>query len=133
MLVYRLEHRTAINQHSGLPCGPYNPAPGVGRENRAAFEELLSALLDYSFNDRHMTPNSDPFLRGIYANEVCAFTSQEWLDAWFGPFVKELARYGFHVACYDVPADSLRVGVNGQCVFKARSGKMVTDKGENVD
>ncbi len=137
MLVYRLEHRNLINQDSGMPCGPYNPVyEGFTEQRQGVLAWTVTLLCDYSSDTEHLPPTRDPLLgRKIRSSEVCAFDSEESLRKWFGPFVARLERFGFHISCYNVPDDYVRLGANGQCVFTSRRGRRVleTYKGEEVD
>lgn len=115
MKIWRVEHETLINGITGAPRGPYSPCYIKDEALRSGLYDMCHAHSDGS---KHRSPHEDLALgHRIEIWEICGLTSREALDAWFSEWHAALAAAGFVISVYEVPDDSVRVGVNGQCVF----------------
>lgn len=119
MRVWRVAHETARDPE-GFPSGPYT---GHGLPSRQ-FEMLWLMGSDHS-DDWHLPPAKDPLLRDINSSERCGFEWPEVAYEWFAGWLRRLDQCGFLLWEYECPDEYVRVGMNGQLVFKARMAKQV--------
>ncbi|MGX1133217.1 hypothetical protein RKD49_005407 [Streptomyces glaucescens] len=116
MKVWRVEHETLIDESTGFPAGPYRCAGKLEDEShRLALRNMSWAHCA----EDHISPSADARLEYcIMRDEVCGLMSREALDTWFNEWHKTLSAAGFMISVYEVPKDAVRVGSNGQVVFK---------------
>ena len=125
MLVFRVAHTVSKRVGTDYFAGPYSrwvePELPDGTE-----ENLISPMgrahTDYS---DHRSPNECPKLQGITFSEVCGLVSHAAVNKWFDGWRGLLTRYGYRVYVFDVPEEFVRVGSNGQCVFKIEKASLV--------
>lgn len=117
MRVYRLERNGK---------GPYSFYKDIRSEEE---RELYISLQDaHTFNPNNPTPSYD----GLHMPDdlwLCACTSMEALEGWFGEFLEQFKRIGFEVKEYTVSKDSVKIGKsNRQCVFDSKPEYVRPDK-----
>lgn len=128
MIVYRLAHKQVVDPRTGKPAGPYGTAAfeDAWQDQRDRFRRFLyvqDKLCDLSLGPTHLTPFADPELRFIYPNEICGFSSLEFLRQWFRGCLTDLRDVGFEVQEYDVPDKYVRTGYYGQVLFDCKQAK----------
>lgn len=133
MIVYRVEHTTAVDDRTRHACGPMADVDRfVDRSKRngwdIAYDAQIACARAMNGSLNRPTPWSDPKLGGIQVDEICGVDSRRNLRFWFGDSLPALERAGFAVRKYDVPDWACRVGESGQVVFKYRVATLVNAK-----
>ena|ERR1700744_1517539 len=113
MRVYRLEGPDGK--------GPYNG----GYHGETEFEDELYALKSKLFWNcdivTHPNPWNDSLLQDhvIQTHDLFGFEKMTHLYRWFGGFVGPFLKYGYHIAVYEVPKRSVKIGAR-QVAFNAK-------------
>lgn len=136
MIVYRVEHSTALDDRTNHLCGPMASLDRHAGNDWRARKAALDALeaVDYAMNghwDTKPTPWSDPKLRGIDPDEICGLDSMESVRFWFEDSIPALEKAGFVINKYEVPESACRVGRSGQVLFRYRVAKLVNTEEKN--
>lgn len=117
MLIYRVEHTDGN--------GPYSSRGADDTYRSFELREWAGSLCWKHNDEAHPGPSAD----GIgYMDEVevCGFVSRQKLTSWFREEMEALARFGFKIKVYDVPASAVRKGQR-QCVFNRFEASLVEE------
>lgn len=136
MIVYRVEHSTAVDDRTNHLCGPMSDLDRCAGNGWRARQAALDAqdAVDYAMNghwDTKPTPWADPQLGGVAPEEICGVDSMESVRFWFEDSIPALERAGFTINKYDVPDWACRVGESGQVLFRCRVAKLVNAEEKN--
>lgn len=133
MIVYRIEHRSILDERTNHLCGPLADMERFDGPYRDAAYIAQNVVCDV-MNGRmdKPTPWWDLRLNGIAPNEICGVDSKESLNFWFEYSIPFLEKAGFVVNKYDVPDKYVRHGESGQVVFQYKHATLVNNKKETV-
>lgn len=135
MIVYRVEHSTAVDDRTHHKCGPMGDVSRFAGDTRRGYSLACDAqqavVRTMNGHDDKPTPFWDCRLRGISEDEICGTDSLESLHFWFEDAIPALERAGFVINKYDVPKWACRVGESGQVLFKYRFATLVNTEEKN--
>lgn len=133
MIVYRVEHTTAVDDRTHHACGPMGDVSRFADTRKRdeydlaceAQEAVCRAMNGHAGKP---TPFWDEKLQGINHDEICGVDSMENVKFWFEDALPALERAGFTVRKYDVPKWACRVGESGQVLFKYQFAELIDNE-----
>lgn len=133
MIVYRVEHATAVDDrthHNVGPMGDVDRFYDRGKKNGwdLACEAQRAACRAFNGHKDKPTPFWDYYLQGIKEDEICGANSMESLRFWFEDSIPALEAAGFVINKYSVPDRYCRLGQSGQVLFKYKHAQLVDNE-----
>lgn len=132
MIVYRVEHTTAVDDRTMHACGPCADVTRFSGDTidgwDRAYEAQYKLMRVMNGRDDKPSPFWDDELEYIHPNEICGVDSEESLRFWFEDALPALEEVGFAVRRYDVPDWACRVGRSGQVLFQYGHATLVDEE-----